>query len=133
MAVGDQLNFDVPRPLDKLFDKHPRVAETGLRLAAGPLETVAALVVVVGHPHTLAAAAGAGLEHHRVADVARRGHRLVGVGQRLGKPRYHIDAGLFGNFFRADFVAHRLDGSRRRADKSDPGVGQGGGKSGVLR
>ena len=70
VLVAEDLNLDVPRMFDEFFEEHAFVAEAGAGFVRGPLEAVAAFVVVAGDPHALAAAAGAGLEHHGIADVA---------------------------------------------------------------
>ena len=52
--------------------KQAVVAEARTRLAPRALEPLATFGVVAGDPHPLAAAPGAGFEHHRVADLAGR-------------------------------------------------------------
>ena len=46
VAIGQHLNFDVPRLLDVFFDEHALVAERRAGFIRGPLESVAALIVV---------------------------------------------------------------------------------------
>src|SRR6218665_2868422 len=46
------------------------VAKAVARFAAATGKALARLLVVAGHAQALAAAAGAGLDHHRVADAA---------------------------------------------------------------
>jgi hypothetical protein len=58
----------------------PKLLRASLR-QDGSLET---FLVVEGDAQALAAAAGAGLDHHRVADALRDLHRLLG---RLDRPR----------------------------------------------
>ncbi len=74
-------------------------------------------------PHALAAAAGRGLHHHRIADLAGDLHCLIAVGNRLRMAGNDIDAGLLGQFLGFDLVAHRRDGLRRRANEQDIIIG----------
>ena len=79
VLVGEDLNLDVARMQDHLLDVDAAVAERGGRLARGSPEC---RLEVLGrrHPaHTLAAASGDGLQHHRVAELLRPGPGLLGV------------------------------------------------------
>ena len=106
VAVAQHLNFDVPRLFDVFFDEHAVVAERGAGFARGPLESVAALVVVAGEPHPLAAAAGAGFEHHRIADLVGDDDRMIGVANDVGMTGNRVHAGLARQSLRRDLVAH---------------------------
>ena len=67
-----------------------------------------------------AAAAGRGLDHHRIADALGN---LDGVGcvvDLADVARHHRDAGLGGELLRLDLVAHGLDGVRVGTDEDDP-------------
>ena len=82
--------------------------------------------------HALAAAAGARLEQHRVADLldGQRQRRVVQPGAvGAGHDRH---PGLGHRLLGPDLVAHRLDRRGRRADEGDPGVRAGRGERGVL-
>ena len=63
-------------------------------LALRRLEALAHVVLVMSEPHALAAAAGRGLHHHRIADLARDPHRLVGVGDLAEIAGDDVDPGL---------------------------------------
>ncbi len=58
------------------------------------LEAVATFVVVPDHAHALAAAAGTGFEHHRIADLAGDFDRVIGAVNDVGIAGYRADAGL---------------------------------------
>ena len=82
------------------------------------------LLPAMGDAHALAAAAGRGLDHHRIAD-------LVGdLGGAFGRFDHAEIAGHgrdlrgVGEFLGFDLVAHRLDGARVGADEDDAGLGQ---------
>ena len=100
----------------------PKLAQP---LALGRLEAFAHVLLAIGQPHALAAAAGRRLHHHRIADVARDPHRIVGVGDLAQEAGDDVDARRLGELLRFDLVAHRRDRVRRRADEGDPGVGAG--------
>ncbi len=72
VLIAEHLDLDVARMLDELLDEHAVVAEAGQALALGRLEALAHVLLGPGEPHALAAAAGRGLHHHRIADVRRR-------------------------------------------------------------
>ena len=123
MLIADQLDFDVARIDDELFNEHPVVAERGFGFRAGEAKAFQHFLAVVGDPHALAAAPGRGLHHHRItyllgnldgmflvldfAHVARNGRNLGGRCRFLG----------------FDFVAHGCD---------RPGVGPNEHKPGLL-
>jgi hypothetical protein len=69
-CVADQLDLDVARLLDELLDEDAVVAEAVARLVTAAGEALEALPCHrEGHAQALATAAGAGLDHHRVADA----------------------------------------------------------------
>jgi hypothetical protein len=70
MAIGQHLDLDMARLGDEFLDEHAVVAETRRRLVLRRLEALAHLVLGPRDAHPLAAAARAGLQHHRVADLA---------------------------------------------------------------
>jgi hypothetical protein len=61
VAVGQQLDLDVARPLQELLHVHRAVAERGLRLVAGRLEGALDLVLARHDAHPLPAPARRGL------------------------------------------------------------------------
>ena len=76
----------------------------------------------VDHAHPLAAAAGRGLEHHRIADLRGRGRGRLEVGQRVAAAGHHRHAGVDHQAAALDLRAHRGDRLGRRADEGDAGV-----------
>ena len=69
MLVAEHLDLDVARIDDELFDEHPIVAERALGLGLGAGEAFGHFLPAVRDAHALAAAAGGGLDHHRIADL----------------------------------------------------------------
>ena len=124
VGVAQHLDLDVARPLDEALDEHAPVAEARLRLAGRAGKAFAAFAVVEGEPHALAAAAGGGLDHHRIADLARDLHRVVGAFDFAGIAGDRRHAGLLREPLRRDLVAHRAHRVRQRADERDARFGE---------
>src|SRR5262245_21915526 len=80
--VGEDLSFDVARPLDEALGVDPIVAERGARLAARQLPGTGELGFGRDDAHALATAAGRRLEHDREADRTRRAARFVDARER---------------------------------------------------
>ncbi len=132
VGVGQHLDLDVARLLDELLDEHAVVGEARLGLAARRAEALARLAVVAGDAHALAAAAGRGLDHHRIADLARDLDRLLRVLDQVHVAGYGVDLGLGRQAFGLDLVAHGGDRPGRRSDEGDAGGLQGLDEAGVL-
>ena len=66
----------------------------------------------IGDAHALAAAAGRGLDHHRIADLVGDRHRLLRPLDHAEIARHGRDLGGGGRLLRFDLVAHRGDGAR---------------------
>ena len=118
-AVGEHLDLDVPRLQHVLLDQHPVVAERVLRLALARGERGGELAGGVDPAHALAAAAGGGLDQHRVADprrFLRQQRRVLVVAVIAGRERH---AGLLHQRLGRRLRAHRPDRRRRRADEDD--------------
>src|SRR4029077_303892 len=81
VAVSENLDFDMPRPLEIFLDQHAAVAESSLRLAPRPAERRGKLCGAVDDPHAAAAAAGRRLDQDRKADPlglrAQAGRTLI--------------------------------------------------------
>ncbi len=95
VAVGEHLELDVPRSQQVLLHQHPVVAEAGRGLALAAGERGGEILVAIDAPHAAAAAAGAGLDEHRVAEA---------IGGLLQPPRVLVLA-----------VVARASAARRRA------------------
>ena len=79
MGITDQLDFDMARLFDEFFDEHPVITEAGQRLALDAFKAFADIGFAPRQPHAFAAAAGAGLHHHRIADAAGDFDGMVGA------------------------------------------------------
>ena len=119
MLVAQHLDFDVARAFDELLDEDAVVAEAVQPLALGRFKAFADILFAIGEAHALAAAAGRGLHHHRIADLVGDLHRMFGVVDHADKARDDIDARFHRQLLGFDLVAHRGDGIRRRADEDD--------------
>src|SRR3546814_10923002 len=78
VLVAEDLDLDMARIEDEFLDEHPVVAEAVQPLALDALEALADVLLVIGEAHALAAAAGAGLHHHRTAAFVRKDRKSVG-------------------------------------------------------
>ncbi len=125
VLVAHHLDLDVAGRFDELLDEHAVVAERRQPLALGRLEAFAHVLLGIGQPHPLAAAARARLHHHRIADVGGDLHRFLGIGDLAEETGNDVDAGGLGELLRFDLVAHRGDRVRGWPDKGDPGIGAG--------
>ena len=120
VRVGEQLNLDVPRPLEVALEVEPPVAERADRLALGGLEGVVELGRVTDDAHTAPAPARGGLDDEREADLLSR---------PLGQGR---DAGLARDPLRRELVPAEPQRLRRRPDPRQPGGFHRLGEAGVL-
>ena len=124
VLVAEHLDLDVARIGDELLDEDPVVAEGGCGFRLGAGEALGDLARGIGDAHALAAAAGGGLDHHRIADLVGDGHRLL---RPLDHPEIARDGRNLGGgrgLLRLDLVAHGGDGARIGADEDDAGFGQ---------
>ena len=103
----------------KRSDEDAPVAEGRHRLIDGRRHALAEVGFIPNEAHALAAASGRRLEHDRVADLAGRSDRRIGVVDRVLRAGNGGDAGLGGNPARGELISHRRDGVRRRADERD--------------
>ena len=111
VAVGDQLDLDVPRPGHQALEEDHAAAEGALGLVTGALVGVLEVGAGVDPADAAATPAGGRLEHQRVADALRRGQRLVERVDAAAAPRRDRHADLLGDELGADLVAepaHRV-------------------------
>src|SRR5262247_3337050 len=110
MAVTQDLDLDVPGPLDELLAVDLRGPEGGrcLRLTgregrrrAGPL---------AHDPHPAPAATRGGLEDHGIAEAIGHLHDVLAILQRLLAPRHDGNARLPGDVPGLRLVTHEPDG-----------------------
>ena len=125
VMIGQQLHFDVPRRQDAPLQIHRAVAERRLRFGARGAQRRWQVLGARDRPHALAAAAGHGLQHQRIADARGRLHH-VGIrrliADRLLGAGHHRHAGGDRRLARRRLAAHHGDGLGRRADEDQPGV-----------
>ena len=118
---------------DEFLDEDAVVAERGLGLGLGEVEAFGDLGGRMRDPHALAAAAGGGLDHHRIADLVGDLHRVLFVLDDAEIARHGRDVGLGGRLLGFDLVAHRGDRAGIGTDEDDAGLGQRARKGFALR
>lgn len=70
MLVRDNLDLNVARVVDKLFNKKTVIAKRGHGLGLGNLVSLLDLLVVPSDAHTLSSTTSRGFEHDRVSNLA---------------------------------------------------------------
>ena len=131
--VAEHLHLDMARLLDIFLDQHRVVAEGGLGLAPRAGQRLGEIVGIVDAAHALAAAAGARLDQHRIADLARLAgeqHQPLVLAVIAG---HHRHAGLLHQPLGGVLQSHGADRGRRRADEHQPGRGHLVDEAGVFR
>ncbi len=88
VRVAEHLDLDVARLLDVFLDKDPVVAKARFRLVLRAAEPLAQFGIVMRDAHALAAAAGRGLDHDRIADLPRDRDRMLGVRNDIEMARH---------------------------------------------
>src|SRR4051812_48407683 len=132
VAVGQDLDLDVPRIRQVALEVDGGVREELLALARGALEGVLELVGLERDPEALAAAAARGLHGDRVADLLGDPLRVLERLDGVRRARHDRDAGVLHELARLGLGAHRLDCARRRADEGDPLLLEAAREGGVL-
>ena len=79
VPVGEDLDFDVPRPCQIFLDQQPIVAEGGGRFPPGTVERCDKIGAAADNPHAAPAAARRGLDQHRKADPFGLGQKPRGI------------------------------------------------------
>ena len=133
VAVGEDLDLDVPRRQDVLLDQHPRIAEGARRLALGALERRLEIGRLVDAPHALAAAAGDRLDEHRIADLVGLLAQEFRLLPRAVIARHHGHAGLLDERLCGVLQPHGADRGGRRSDEHDAVLRAGLRELGALR
>ena len=132
MGVGEDLHLDVARPRDAFLDQHPARAEGAPALTPRRRQRRREIPRPVDPAHALAAAAGGGLDHHRVAEgpgAARQRRGALVAAVVAGHDRH---AGLGHHRLGTVLGAHPLDRRGRRSDEDQAGPPAGGGEDRVL-
>ena len=109
VSVGEQLDLDVPRPLQIALIEQAVVAEAGASLARCCFDRLVELNRRAHEPHAAAAAAGGGLDQQWVAELAR-----LAV-------RHDRNAGFAGDSFRFELVTACVQCVRGRPDPDETG------------
>ncbi len=120
LAVGEQLDLDMARPLDVALEEDAVVAERRLRLAACGRQRVVQLCRLPHHPHPAATAASGRLGDHRVAD-------LLGIAGRDDG-----DAGSLRDPLRLELVSAQAKSLGGRPDERELGGFHGGSEPRIL-
>mmetsp|Transcript_30197 Transcript_30197/g.81145 ORF Transcript_30197/g.81145 Transcript_30197/m.81145 type:complete len:253 (+) Transcript_30197:1370-2128(+) len=133
MLIRDELDFNVPRLLDKLLHEQAIVTKGGKSLVAAHAEALDGLLVAVGDAHALAAAACRRLDHDRVPDFVRNAKDILLRLKHANEARDCVHVRVLGNELGLDLVAHGIDRVRARADELDALVGARLSKASILR
>ena len=132
MLVAEDLNLDVPRPRDHLFEVTLAIAKGRLGLAAALQHLFFKLILAMDRAHAAPATAPRRLEHQGVSDLGRfLADRLHVVAQNFGRGD-DGHASLDGNTPRAGLVAKGPHRFRLGSDKGDPRLFAGFDQFGVL-
>ena len=107
--------------LEEALEIKCAAAESGRGLGLCRREVMRQCRLVRGDANTAAAAAGTRFEHHREADFARRGRRLVEIGDFALAARHDWNARFQRRRPRRGLVAHLADGRRRRPHEDNAG------------
>ena len=132
VLVAQHLDFDVARIGDEFLDEDAVVAKTRFRFRAGAGKTLFQLGAAMGDAHALAAAAGGGLDHHRIADLVGDFFRLCIVLDDAEMAGHGRDLGGGGRALALDLVAHGGDRLGIGPDEDDAGFGQRLGEGSAL-
>ncbi len=132
VRVAKHLDLDVARALGVFLHQHGVAAEAvdGLTLARS--ERGGKVLSLLHRAHALAAAAGAGLDQHRVTDAVGLVLQQGGVLIRAVVARHQRHASALHQSLGLGLQAHGLDGAGGRADEHQTGLGAGVGKGFVL-
>ena len=119
MAVGQDLDFDMPRPRDQLLQEDRAVGESGQRLALAASEGGGHLAGRLDSAHAAPAAAGRGLQHQRIAQAIGDRGRLLGRGKGRAA-QHHRYVQRLGQLARPGLVAEQAQGVGPRPDEGQP-------------
>ena len=133
VLVGEYLDLHVARLEDIFLHQHARVAERRLRLALRGGQRLGQIRLALDHLHALAAAAGGGLEQHRIANHLGGGAEGFQVLGLAVVARHQRHAGGFHQCLGRGLAAHGVDGRGGRAEEDQPGLFDGAGELGVFR
>ena len=110
MLIRQNLDFNVPRVLEKLLHVHRGIAKGALRLGLGHGHGVDQGRLSVHHTHAAPAAAACGFDDDRVAHRACNTANLHRIIRQLAlRSRHTGHAGLDHRLLGRDLVAHDPD------------------------
>ena len=132
VLVAQHLDFDVARLEDEFLDEDAVIAEGGFGFRLHGREAFFDVLVIIGDADALAAAAGRGLDHDRVADLLGDLHGFLRVLDQAHMARHRAHTRFGSEFLGADLVAHGVDGEGVRTDPADPFFFQTLRETGVL-
>ena len=122
-AVGQDLKLNVFGVKDELLHIELPISKAGQRLSPGLLEFVLHVLLAVHPAHAPAAASGAGLHQHRVADFLSHLHGLLGRLYRSVGAGDHGDMVLLHQLPGGRLVAHHPDHISRGANEAQAQLG----------
>ncbi len=115
LVIGQDLDFDVPRPLDELLQVHVSIAERLQGLRRGRLQGSLQRPGLPHHPHPLPSPTSHRLHHHGISDLLGQCSSAFRVLERHASTGHDGHACLLHPPASLRLVAHRTDGRRRRA------------------
>ena len=130
--VRHDLNLDMPRLNNKLFQIHLSVIKRSLSLSLRRGKSTVQTDIVVSHPHPATATARGCLDYHRIPDLVGDLNRLSLVLDLTGRARNHGNAGLPGHLPGGNLIAQQPHRLSRRTDEHDPALLADLGKVSVL-
>lgn len=123
MAVGQDLKLNVLRVENQLLQIELSVSEAGQSFRTSLLELSLQVLGAVHPAHTTAAAAGAGLDQHRVADFFGDLLGLLGGLHRSVRAGDHRDVVLLHQLSGRRLIAHHADHIPGGTDKGQTHLG----------
>src|SRR5256885_80150 len=133
VGVGEQLDLDVPRPVDGALEDEPLVAERGAGGAARAGQCLAQVRLLCHELHPDPAAACRRLQQHRILHGPRglREDLVPLIGAAVAG--HHRHAGALGGGLRLGLVAEPAEHGGARPDEGHAGRGHGLREGGLLR
>src|SRR5579875_3756004 len=122
VRVRKDLNFDVARPLDQLFQVDLAGAKGTLGFAGSGGKSSLQILGAIDGTHAFTTPTGGSLKHDRIADAERDIVGLFGRRQAVDTTRRTRHAGFIGRLARTGLGAERAHGSRWGVDENDAGL-----------
>ncbi len=109
VRIGQHLHLDMARLLEIFLHIDVGIAERRLGFRTGQAEGFLQLFRIAGMLHALAAAAGGGLDQHRIADAGGFLERLLLAVDTAGRTGHAGDADADRRLLGGDLVAHHAN------------------------